>query len=101
MTCAESTGTKKLEGNAGTRAYVLLRATANHRKQAIRILERQAGVVAVDLVEGPPDIVLVIEAPDRRRLASVLVNAMASVQNVTDGVELLPAQHRRRGRPNS
>ncbi len=75
-----------------TRAYVFLHSQGDNRNKAARILERQAGVVAVDLVEGPPDIVFVIEAPDRRRLASVLMKAMASIQTMTDGLELLPVE---------
>lgn len=86
------------QSNAKTRAYVLLRAPANHRRQAMRSLKQQEGVVAVDLVEGPPDIVLVIEAPDRRELASVLVKAMSSVESVTYGMELLPTCSGGRGK---
>ena len=100
MACAESTKTRRHESSAMTRAYVLLRTAVNHRKQAIRILERQAGVVAADLVEGPPDIVLIIEAADRHELASILAKAMASVESMTDGIELLPTQTRRRSKPN-
>ncbi len=48
--------------------------------------------MTVDLVEGPPDIVLVIEAPDRQQLASVLMNALSSVQDVTEGLELFPTR---------
>jgi hypothetical protein len=80
------------------RAYVLLHSAENHRRQAVKILQRQAGVVAADLVEGPPDIVLIIEANDRQELATVLVKAMASVENMTDGLELLPTRARRPGK---
>lgn len=78
-------------GKRPSRAYVLLSSRENQRKRAARILGRQPGVVAVDMVEGPPDIVFVIEAPDRQELASVLIKAMASVQDMTEGMELLPA----------
>ncbi len=79
-----------------TKAYVLLQSVGNNRSQVIKILKRQAGVVAVDPVEGPPDVILVIEAPDRRELASVLMKAMTSVQNMTDGLRLFPTPILRR-----
>jgi hypothetical protein len=66
----------------------------------MRILQHQAGVVAVDLVEGPPDIVFVVEAPDRVELASVLIKAVTSVESMTDGMELLPIQTLRQRKSN-
>ena len=81
-----------------TRAYVLLQSTGHKRNEAIGILRQQPGVVTVDPVEGPPDIVIVVEAPTRRKLASLLVRAMASVQDLTEDIELLPTQPGPRGR---
>jgi len=81
-----------------TRAYVLLQSIGNTRSRVIKTLKRQRGVVAVDPVEGPPDVVLVIEASDRPELASLLMTAMASVQDMTDGLQLLPTQVTRRTR---
>jgi hypothetical protein len=81
------------------RAYVLLNTKKCHCKEAAEILERQSGVTTVDLVEGPPDIVLVMEASRRLALASKLIEAMSSVENLIDGVELLPASKCGRSRP--
>ncbi len=81
-----------------TRAYVLLQSIGNTRSRVIKTLKQQRGVVAVDPVEGPPDVVLVIEASDRPELASLLMSAMASVQDMTDGLQLLPTQVTRRPR---
>ena len=80
------------------RAYVLLHTKKYHCKEAAEILERQSGVTTVDLVEGPPDIVLIMEASRRLALASKLIDAMSSVENLIDGVELLPASNRGRSR---
>ncbi len=83
--------------NVGTtRAYVLLEAVGQHRDEVIKTLKHQEGVVAADPVEGPPDVVLVLEARNRRELASVLINALTSVQNMTESVELLPTRMRHR-----
>ncbi len=87
--------------NSPTRAYVLLQSTGNSRDRVIRTLRRQRGVVAVDLVEGPPDVVLVMEASDRPELASLLMKAMASVQQMTEGLQLLPTAAPRRTMPSS
>lgn len=81
-----------------TRAYVLVQSADKRRDQVIDILRHQSGVVAVDPVEGPPDIVMVIEAPSRRKLASALTRAMESVQDLTDGLELLPTDIPKRSR---
>ncbi len=81
-----------------TRAYVLLQSTGNSRDQVVRTLRRQRGVVAVDLVEGPPDVVVVMEASDRPELASLLMKAMTSVQQMTEGLQLLPTAVSRRTR---
>jgi hypothetical protein len=81
-----------------TRAYVLLQSIGNTRSRVIRTLKQQRGVVAVDPVEGPPDVVLVIEASDRPELASLLMRAMPSVEDMTDGLQLLPTQVTRQTR---
>jgi len=49
-------------------------------------------VVLVNLLEGPPDVIMVVEAPDRHKLAEVTIQALASVETVTDGLCLMPAQ---------
>jgi hypothetical protein len=92
MIGTELPGGKKQETAQKTRAYVLLQSLEDNHSEVVKKLRRQAGVVAVDLVEGPPDIVLVIEATDRQQLASVLMNALSSVQDVTEGLELFPTR---------
>ena len=72
------------------RAYVLLQADSNRCNDAVTTLKRQPGVVSVDRVEGPPDIVVLLEARDRSELASILIAALSSVEGITEGVDLLP-----------
>ena len=81
-----------------SRAYVLLQSTGNSSDRVAKTLRRQQGVVAVDLVEGPPDVVVVMEAADRPELASLLMKAMTSVQQMTEGLQLLPTAVSRRTR---
>ncbi len=90
MISTEFTRVKRSSTGSVTRAYVLLQSSESRHNQVTRILKRQLGVVTVDSVEGPSDIVMVIEAPDRRELASVLMNALTSVQDTIEDMELLP-----------
>jgi hypothetical protein len=44
------------------RAYVLLDIQRNKSQEVAKALRDKPGVVAVDIVEGPPDVVAVLEA---------------------------------------
>ena len=72
------------------RAYVLLRTVQDCAGDAVLVLRRNVGVIAVDRIEGPPDIIVVMEAADRPKLAKAVIKALASVEPITDSVELLP-----------
>lgn len=87
------------QARPAARAYVLLRAAPGAHRRLVETLQAQSGVVAVDEVEGPPDVILVIEGRDRTHLARTLMKALASVENMFDGLEMLPAQRRRTVRP--
>ena len=50
------------------------------------------GVAEVDLVEGPPDVVLVVEASARQDLARYVVEAVGAVETMTEDLSLLPAR---------
>ena len=96
MICTESTKRSKQQNCSATKAYVLLQSVEHCHSQVIKTLKCQAGVVTVDLIEGPPDIVFVVEARNRKELASILMNALTSVQNMTEGLELYPTQMQHR-----
>ena len=78
--------------NSRARVYVLLRTAQDCAGDALLVLRQNAGVVAVDRIEGSPDIVVVMEAADRPRLAKAVIKALASVELMTDSVDLLPVQ---------
>jgi cytochrome P450 len=78
---------------SAARAYVLLRAVRGARRQLVQTLRQQPGVLTVDMVEGPMDVILVVGGPDRTRLARTLMKALASVDTLYDGLEMLPTQH--------
>ncbi len=79
------------------RAYVLLSVVQGKTTRVVRMLRNRPGVVMADVIEGPPDIVMVIEAQGRRRLAQLTVEALSSVENMTGDMQLLPVAANGRG----
>jgi len=47
--------------------------------------------------EGPPDIVMVVEAGGRRLLAELTIEALSSVENMTGDLQLLPVAANAKG----
>ncbi len=74
------------------RVYVLLSVISGQSEVVARALRSQAGVVATDVLEGPPDVMVVIEAPERQRLAELMTHALTSVEIMTDNMQVLPTQ---------
>ena len=74
------------------KAYVLLNVRENMLGEVARVLKMMPGVIAAEVLEGPPDLVMILEAPERRRLAELTVQALASVENTAEVSYLLPAQ---------
>jgi len=72
------------------KVYVLLEVLEGECHRAARILRRRPGVVALDLVEGPPHVVFIVEAAERQRLAKLTVSALASVESMIADVQMLP-----------
>ena len=74
------------------RAYVLLDIQENKSKEVAKALRNKPGVVAVDIVEGPPDVVAVLEASERLKLTETTMHVLESVETLVDYVSLLPVQ---------
>jgi hypothetical protein len=72
------------------KVYMLLNVSNGNSIQVLETLKCQKGVIAADMLEGPPDIVLVIAAPDRQKLADRAIRAIASVEDVIENIRLLP-----------
>ena len=75
------------------RAYLLLKIVQGKAEEAARLLRDEVGVVAVDVLEGPPDIIVLMEASGRSTLARLTVRVIASVEALTEDIQLLPAQN--------
>ncbi len=76
-----------------SKVYVLLNTINGNTEWVAEKLRARPGVTAVDIVEGPHDVIMVVEAPERQKLAQLTILALASVENATGDVRLLPARN--------
>ncbi len=76
----------------GARAYVLLDVTGSRSGDVAKVLRGRPGVVRADLLEGPPDVIVVVEASNRQELAELTVQLLASVETMTEHLQLLPTR---------
>jgi hypothetical protein len=74
------------------RIYILLDIVDDKAKQAVQVLQGSPGVAMADVVEGPPDVIIVMEAAERQQLAKLVTQAIASVETMTEHVCLLPTR---------
>ena len=72
------------------RAYVLLDVVQGDPAEVVRALRGRTGVIMADVIEGPPDVVMVVEARGRHRLAELTIEALSAVENMTGDLKLLP-----------
>jgi len=75
------------------RAYVILDTTDGKHSEAVQRLQAVRGVRLVDTLEGPWDVITVIEASTRPRLAELVVRAISSVETIIEDVQLLPSRN--------
>ena len=76
-----------------SRAYMLLELTDVDPDQVVKDLRSQSGVMIADPLKGPPDILVMVEAPDRQKLAELAVKAIGSVESVAKGIHVLPSRN--------
>ena len=76
------------------KVYVLLDIVDGKAEQVVQVLQEIPGVFIADAVEGPPDVIMVMEAAERQHLAKLTVQALALVETMTEHIHLLPARDR-------
>ncbi|MBI2830167.1 MAG: hypothetical protein HYX81_03315 [Chloroflexi bacterium] len=74
------------------RVYVVLDVIEGKAKQVARTLLQKSGVMVADVLDSPPGVMMIVEAGERKRLAELTVQAIASVNGMTEGLRLLPVQ---------
>ncbi len=99
MSSSNSLSKKLIEGQRharrsnAARAYILLDTREGRSVEAAEALQAMRGVVIADPLEGPPDVVVVVEASDRQELARLTNRALASIEALIEGLNLLPVQN--------
>lgn len=83
------------------RVYVLQDVEQEELAEVVRTLRGRPDVAMVDAVEGPPDIIMMVEARGRRRLAELTIEAISSIENMTMKSQLLPVIDVRRNQTNT
>jgi hypothetical protein len=74
------------------KVYFLLDIRDGNAERAVEILRQQRGVATADALEGRSSIIALVEAQDRLRLAQLTVQALASVEMMTENLSLLPVR---------
>jgi hypothetical protein len=74
------------------RVYVILDVMEGKHSEAVQSLRANPGVQWVDVLEGQWDVITAIEAPNRSRLAQLVVRAISSVETITEDIQLLPSR---------
>jgi len=69
--------------------YMLLDILEGKSASTIQHLRSTDGVVVADLLEGHPNVLLVIEAPDRQKLVELIMPVLSSIERVTEDLHLL------------
>jgi hypothetical protein len=75
------------------RVYVLIDATEGKAGQVVQVLRGQPGVEMVDLLEGPPNVLVMLQARSIRKLADLTNRALASAEDMTEGAQVLPVRN--------
>jgi hypothetical protein len=72
------------------RVYILLDMSEWQTEQVVERLRSIAGVRIADLIEGNPNVIALLEAPDRHRLAETTMQVISSAENVIQDLKILP-----------
>ena len=76
------------------RVYLLIDATEGKAGQVAQVLRGHPRVNLVDLLEGPPDVIVMLQARSRLELAELTNQALVSVESMTEDLKVLPVQNR-------
>ncbi|MFP4642415.1 MAG: hypothetical protein ACLFPU_09620 [Dehalococcoidia bacterium] len=72
------------------KGYILMNVRHGRSGEVMSRLWGNPGIVALDHVEGPPDMVMVVKAKSRRDLARITVKALQSVEGLVEGIDCYP-----------
>ena len=70
----------------------MLETVNGHSEEVAQVIRLNPGVVTVDVVEGKPDVIAVMEAGGRQELAQLLMQVISCVENTTEDARILPTR---------
>jgi hypothetical protein len=73
-----------------TKVYLLLELVNGKRTAVATKLEGMPGVCAIDILEGKPDLMTVIEAPERQKAAEYLMEVLSIVDGAIEDIRVMP-----------
>ena len=73
------------------RVYVLINVKNGMADRVVRALHNQAGVILADVVERPPDVIMVVQAVNQERLTRLTIEALLPVEYLIEGLQLVPS----------
>ena len=74
------------------RVYLLLDVAEGKADHVAEKLRRVAGIRIVDVLEGQPDVIAMVEAPERHKLVEITMRVISSVETMIENLHLLPAR---------
>ena len=74
---------------ASTKAYVLIETAVGKTHDVVGALQGVAGVVSVDVVTGPYDVILVVEAPDLGGVGALVTGNVHTIGGIVRTVTCL------------
>jgi hypothetical protein len=78
----------------GNRVYLLLDVVNGMAEQVAQVLRESPGVSSAEIIEDPPDVIVVVEATKQQRLAKYTSDVLALVERLIEDLHLLPVRNR-------
>jgi hypothetical protein len=75
------------------KAYILIDVADGRANEILAMLQGQPSIAEIECVEGPPDIVMVVEADEAQKLAELTIKALTTVEHLTSSIRCLPVSH--------
>ena len=74
------------------KVYVFLDLVNTDSSQLAQTLQGKPGIVEIDVLEGPPSVIMVIEAPERLKAGEYLVGILDTIDGMTENLRVLPVR---------
>jgi len=70
--------------------YILFDLVHANKAQVVKTLKGKSGVSMVEALEGPPDVIMVIDASHRQRAAEYFMNILDSIGGMIENLRMIP-----------